>query len=102
MESPGRFNRLMSELKGVGPQFFREPRFYVARLDVPATRESLVAKLMAAIDDVHNRAQNNKDGEATTRNMRYLHTEVAGPRVFDPNKVRIPHQQKSEWRCERS
>jgi len=34
---------------------FQELRFYIAKLDVPTIRESLAAKLMAAIDDVHKR-----------------------------------------------
>jgi len=42
---------------------FREMRFYIAKLDVPAIREFLVANLMAAIDDAHNRARKAKDVE---------------------------------------
>lgn len=37
--------------------FFRELRFYIAKLDGPAMCESLTAKLMAAIYDVHRREQ---------------------------------------------
>ena len=40
---------------------FRELQFYVAKLDVPTIRESLVAKLQAVIDDIHRRAQKSKD-----------------------------------------
>jgi len=42
---------------------FRQLRFYIAKLDVPAIRESLVNKLMAAIDDVHSRAKKAKETE---------------------------------------
>jgi len=51
---------------------FRELRFYVAKLDVPAIRESLVSKLMAAIDDVHSRAQKARDGEVRLEYYRVM------------------------------
>jgi len=40
---------------------FRELRFYITKLDVPTIRESLVNKLMAAINDVYNRAHKARD-----------------------------------------
>jgi len=61
--------------RGVGVQLyplFQELRFYVAKLDVPAIRESLAAKLMAAIDDVHKRAQKAKDEKARVEYYRVM------------------------------
>jgi N-acyl-D-aspartate/D-glutamate deacylase len=61
--------------RGVGVQLyplFQELRFYVAKLDVPTIRESLAAKLMAAIDDVHKRAQKAKDEKARVEYYRVM------------------------------
>jgi len=51
---------------------FRDLRFYITKLDVPAIRESLAAKLMAAIDDVHKRAQRAKDEKARVEYYRVM------------------------------
>ena len=51
---------------------FQELRFYIAKLDVPTIRESLAAKLMAAIDDVHKRAQKAKDEKARVEYYRVM------------------------------